>query len=236
MEVFLAYLFKMGHALHSQSPWSQAQFFKARAPARRALLGLWARCSQGQGDPPFPSHVQKVPFFIALTDMVITTPLGCYQIPISMRCLLMRHATFKPNPNLTSLASVRNSVPYYLLYLSYWSFATQAMEMKLLTVDVLCQCEVFQFPGKRCCTGKTTSLGTAISWFYLHKSAKLTCFPWQNFLPGRWRDRGVLHWDRIFGTRTAVAVKLVISLCFSLLHYPILPPDEIDCTDPFYCT
>lgn len=92
-----------------------------------------------------------------------------------------------------SLASVRNSVPHYLLYLLYWSFATQAMEMKLLTVDVLCQCEMFQFPGKRCCTGKTTSVGTAILWFYLHKSAKLTCFHWQNFLAGCWRNRGILH-------------------------------------------
>lgn len=31
VEVFLAYLFKMGHALHSQSSQSPVQFFKARA-------------------------------------------------------------------------------------------------------------------------------------------------------------------------------------------------------------
>lgn len=168
--------------------------------------------------------------------MVIITPLGCYQISISMKFLLMRHAILKPNPNLTSLASLRNSGPHYLLYLCYWSFATQAMEMKLLTVDVLCQCEMFQFPGKRCCTGKTTSVGIAIPWFYLHKSAKLTRFHWQNFLAGCCRNRGILHWDRAFGTRTAVVVKLVVSLCSSLLHYPILPPGETDCTDQFNCT
>lgn len=49
--------------------------------------------------------------------------------------------------------------------------------MKLLVVeDVLCQCDMFQFPGNRGYTSKTTSVGTATSWFYLCKSANPGCF------------------------------------------------------------
>lgn len=102
----MAYLFKMGHALHSQSARSQAYFFKARAPAKPALCGLRACHSLGEGGGTrgmLPSSArpcsESLSFPFALANAV-RPPTH-----ISMQCLLMLHAILKPNLNLSSLVS-----------------------------------------------------------------------------------------------------------------------------------
>lgn len=107
MEVFLAYLFKMGHALHSQSAWSQVQFFKARGPVNHALLRQWAHCSQGQGDGargtvPFSPQPRSESSFLLTLGGHGDKTCSCLHALISMQCLLMLRAILKSNPNLAS--------------------------------------------------------------------------------------------------------------------------------------
>lgn len=192
---------------------------------------------RGAQFPSLPSHVQKVPFFLALAGMVIKpAPVSMLLSPCNV------YSCFVPSLNqiLTSLLQyVRNSGPHHLLYLHYESsFATQAVEMKLLVVvDVLCQCDKFQFPGKRRYTSKTTtSVGTATSWFYHCKSAKPGCFHQQKFLAGSWRNRGILNWCGAFGAGTAAVGETGHFFLLSFLPPFLPPPGEVGWTDPFNCT
>lgn len=96
MEVFLAYLLKIGRALHSQSTWSQAYFFKAK-PALREL-GLHHSPAQGggpRGTEPSSSWTCSEGLSSPLALAGTATPPA----PDSMQCLLMPHAIL----SLTSL-------------------------------------------------------------------------------------------------------------------------------------
>lgn len=135
------------------------------------------------------------------------------------------HVILKLDPHVTSPVSVRNSGPCYLFYLHYYSgFSTWAVEMKLLmAVDVLCKCDIFQLPGNRWYTSKTTSVGKAMSWFYLSESVNPGCFCRQKFPAGYWKNRVTLHWWSTSGARTAAMGEPNHFLFFSSSFHLSLP-------------
>lgn len=75
---------------------------------------------------------------------------------------------------------------------------------------------MFQFPGNRCYTRKTT-VARATSWLYLCRTANSGCFHWQKFLAESWsrvvlQGQGHLPW-----------VKPVISPFSPSFTHPSLP-------------